>query len=320
MAGTPTATRKEHHDLSLAVWTREEENIARLKSVLRSSMNPMKNAGEDLTNIITKVVSPAEVQKAVCNQDDSGQQAYVKFVEERIWARMKKVQLKMWKRARRSMKHKLAGEVVELRYDRSLFARMLIVARSRPEINLKEGIGQHEFTCLLRTLFTVSGELLPSTDKSKLMAILEELPNKSSGDQQPQDVTNDTAPFPLRNVTVVDGMAVVQVMGKPPWVNTCTQWADHFTATLDSKFSDCDEVHLVFDRYYLPTSLNEATRERRQGGKSATAYRVADDTPVGKVSAKQFLSSNTTKDELTVYLANKALRHFEGKPTVFIMT
>jgi len=78
-----------------------------------------------------------------------------------------------------------------------------------------------------------------------------------------------------------------------------------------------DEVHLVFDRYDLPTSLKEATRERRQGGKPATAYHVEDNVPVGKVSAKQFLSSTTTKNELTVYLA---FRHFEGKPKIFIVT
>jgi len=84
MAGTSTATHKEHHDLSLAVWIRQKDNIARMKSVLRSSMNPMKGEGEDLTNIITKVVMPAEVQKDVCNQDDTGQQAYAKFVDEHI--------------------------------------------------------------------------------------------------------------------------------------------------------------------------------------------------------------------------------------------
>ncbi len=38
------------------------------------------------------------------------------------------------------------------------------------------------------------------------------------------------------------------------------------------------------------------------------------------MSAKQFLSSTTTKDELTVYLARKALHHFEGKSTAFIVT
>ena len=83
VAGTSTATRKEHHDLSLAVWTRQEENIARTKSaeILHESY---EDEGKDLTNIITKVVMPAEVQKDVCNQDGIGQQAYAKFVEEHI--------------------------------------------------------------------------------------------------------------------------------------------------------------------------------------------------------------------------------------------
>ena len=85
---------------------------------------------------------------------------------------MKKVQLKMWKGVRKTVKHRVADQVVELKDDRSLFARMLIVARSRPEINLKESIGQHEFTSLPRAFFSVSGGLLPATDKNMLMAIL----------------------------------------------------------------------------------------------------------------------------------------------------
>jgi len=81
----------------------------------------------------------------------------------------------------------VGDQVVEHKDDRSLFARMLIVARSRPEMNLKKIIGQHEFTSLPRALFTVSGELLPGTDKSKLMAVLEDLLNKISVDLQPED-------------------------------------------------------------------------------------------------------------------------------------
>ena len=55
---------------------------------------------------------PADVQKDVCNQEDIGQQKYANFVEEHIntnevsiWARMKKVQLKIWKSARKSVKY-----------------------------------------------------------------------------------------------------------------------------------------------------------------------------------------------------------------------
>jgi len=72
MAGSQSATRKEHHDLSTTVWARQEDNIRRLKNVIRESMNPMTHEGEDLTNIITNVVMPAEVQKDVCNQDEIG--------------------------------------------------------------------------------------------------------------------------------------------------------------------------------------------------------------------------------------------------------
>ncbi len=98
------------------------------------------------------------------------------------------------------------------------------------------------------------------------------------------------------------------------------QWADHFTAILDSKTKEYDEVHLVFDRYDLPTSLKEATRERRPGWQASHAYHVEDSTPVGKMTAKQFLSCTTTKDELTVYLAKKSLDHFHGTTKVFIVT
>ena len=130
------------------------------------------------------------------------------------------------------MKHNVADKVVELKDDRLLFACMLIVACSRPEMNLKESIGQLEFTSFPQALLTLSGELLPCTDKSKLMAVLEDLQNKIGVDLQPEDVTKDIVPLTPRKATVIDGMTIVQAMGKPPWVITCAQWADHFIATL----------------------------------------------------------------------------------------
>jgi len=96
-------------------------------------------------------------------------------------------------------------------------------------------------------------------------------------------------------VTVIDGMAVVQAMGKPHWVKTCAQWAGYFTATLDSKCIDYDEVHLVFDRYDIPTSPKEATRQT-PGWHACYYHHVTDNTPISKMSAKQFLSSTTTQD------------------------
>ena len=84
--------------------------------------------------------------------------------------------------------------------------------------------------------------------------------------------------------------------------------ADHFIATLESKVKEYEEIHLVFDRYDLLISLKAATRQSRQGDRAATVYRVEDNTPVGKVSAKQFLSSVSTKNEFTVYKLSTSTR------------
>ena len=68
-----------------------------------------------------------------------------------------------------------------------------------------------------------SGELMPSTNKSKLMGLREELANKSGVDWQPEEVTNGTAPVPPRKVTVIaciDGMTFVQATSKPTWEKT----------------------------------------------------------------------------------------------------
>jgi hypothetical protein len=330
MAGSSLPAQKKHHDLSAAVWTRQEENniiIHRLKNVIQRLINPMTYDGEDLVNIVTKVVVPSEVKNDICSQAEIGQKKYNEFVEERInktevsvWARMKKVQLKMWKSTRKAVKHNTANKIVELKDDRALFARMLIVARSRSEINLKEAIGQHEFTAFPRALFAMDGSLLPCTDKSKLMNILEGLPSQVPVVDTQQTDQGTTEEVSTKKVIVVDGMAVVQAMGKPTWVQTCGQWAEHFLATLENQTKDYDEIHLVFDRYDVSNSLKEATRKRRQGCKPATVFLVEDCTPVGKLSVKQFLSSTTTKDALTVYLANKALHHYSARSKVFVAT
>jgi len=68
---------------------------------------------------------------------------------------------------------------------------MTIVARSRPELNLKEASWQHDFTFVPRALFAIEGKLLPCTDKSNFMSILDELPNhdKSTDSQQAESAT-----------------------------------------------------------------------------------------------------------------------------------
>ena len=50
-----------------------------------------------------------------------------------------------------------------------------------------------------------------------------------------------------------------------------------------------------------------------------TVYHVEEIKPVGKISAKQFIASKTTKYELTGYLAHKTLSHYKGSSKIFLV-
>ena len=73
--------------------------------------------------------------------------------EVNLWSPLKKLNLKTWKTAQKMVRHQLEDKIVELKEDRSLFARLLIVARSRPEINLQDAIGRYEFTVTFHVCF-----------------------------------------------------------------------------------------------------------------------------------------------------------------------
>ena len=140
-------------------------------------------------------------------------------------------------------------KVIELKEDRSLFARMMVVCKSRPEIDIKEAVGLYEFSVVPRSMFAADGTMFHCSTKSALMDILEKLPDRSTASNMEQDdsVLTETADAPMK-VSIVDGMAEVQAIEKPDWIKNCSHLADHFTAQIFEKYSHTNELRLIFDR------------------------------------------------------------------------
>ena len=65
---------------------------------------------------------------------------------------MKKRKFCTWKSNAKKVNVSTNKKLIELREDRSLFARIMMVCRSRPEIDIKETLGLYEYTgrCLQR--------------------------------------------------------------------------------------------------------------------------------------------------------------------------
>jgi hypothetical protein len=314
MADLPKTKAKHHHEFTEAKVKQQEMNVMDLKHTIDTFTNPFADGCDQLINMVTKAVLPEKIQADINKRIEIGEERFVQFVSERIvtnnvnlWAPMKKLKLQMWSSVGKKVTLKDGDKIVELKEDRALFARMLVVSKSR-DTDLKQVVGTYELSVVPRALFAADGSMLHATSKSDLMSILEGLPEDIQvleGDPK-YDTPADSI---CKRVAVVDGMADLQSLNKPEWISNCSDLANHFIDKHQQRYSEYDEVHLVFDRYDIGESLKTSTRERRLGGTKAVAYHITDTTSIARVSMHNLLAHIKTKDELTAYLAHKVLAH-----------
>lgn len=79
----------------------------------------------------------------------------------------KKQKLLTWKTTRKKTKVTVDNKVVELQEDRCLFARMMMVCKLRPEINIAEAGGVYEISLVPRSLFASDGSMLHCSIESE---------------------------------------------------------------------------------------------------------------------------------------------------------
>ena len=79
---------------------------------------------------------------------------------EILWSPMKKQKLLKWKTTGKKTKVIVDNKVVGLQEDRCLFARIIMVCKSRTEINIAEAVEVYEFSLVPRSLFASDGSML----------------------------------------------------------------------------------------------------------------------------------------------------------------
>lgn len=306
----------QHHCLSQAKVTRQEKAIRQLKEVLASShlfrreyeSSPNINSNH-MIKIVSNEIIADDVQESILCTEQKGQEAYQKFVEERLigdgnlWDRMTKVKLKTWTAAARNIKLKVGSENMTLKATTSLFARLLVIARSsREDVDLAKVIGIHEFAYTNNILMQPSGCLHPTNDKSMVIHLLKDLVHTNSN----AEPTATHMEYEKLRCLVVDGMAVVQELMASKRFSTCKDFGISYVKLIGSRAKGYDQVRVIFDNYTKVSSLKEATRERRRAkAKVVKSYVVEDSTQIK--DQKSFLASNSTKASLTVYLAQKLI-------------
>ena len=211
IAEVSSKTQGHHHNLTTAVLAREEKGVAQLTATIERFTNPFSDIHTDLLNLVTKVVMPQTVKEDLCEQSEIGRRLFerVQSGKVNLWSPMKKRNLLTWKTSAKVVKVTAADKIVELQEDRSLFARMMMVCKSRPQIDIKETVGQYEFSIVPQSLFAADGTMLHCASKSNLMSILEKL-NDNRNNRRVAGPNEDQM-----KVAIVDGMAEVQLLASP---------------------------------------------------------------------------------------------------------
>ena len=139
-------------------------------------------------NFITNAYVPQEYVPQILDIENTGQKLYKDYVSERIngdislWAPVKKENNKMFMSGNKKSTVKIRDKAVDLKETKDLYGRLMVLARSNRDIDQKQAVGNYEFTQTPRALFTPNGDILPCTDKSKLIHLLEKIA-KGTADQ-----------------------------------------------------------------------------------------------------------------------------------------
>ena len=304
MVGMTATLCHRHHYLTTASLSRREKNVRKLVEVLKPS-NPFADKSTRLYNIMTKQVIPEQIEKDILNMEERGQQSLQCFVQDRIlgntnlWDRMTKIKYLNWVDACKTIKLKSNHEQFELKATNSLFARMLMIAKSSRQIDLQQVVENYEFTAINTCLLNIDGSLIPCTNKSELIHVLEGLTDHGENEVLAPDY-RDT-------YLIIDGMSVVHEIMSSVSLSNCKQLGEAFSRTIESRCKGYEGGRVIFDNYIKQSSIKDNIRYHQAGvRKSAAGFKVEDTTPI--FDTKVFLASNETKDCLTIYLAEKVLQ------------
>ena len=125
-------------------------------------------------NVLSKAVLAKDATVDTLNNHEIGKEMYQEFVEERIkgstsvWAKLKKRKLKTFQIQSKVVKCKVGEKIVQIKEERSLVTRFLIMSRRRDEIDLRDIIGNYELSVVPQALFLQDGKPHPCLDKYKV--------------------------------------------------------------------------------------------------------------------------------------------------------
>ena len=156
--------RDEHHQLTGSKKARIETNCTKVSHVF--SEHDATFEGEDsVYKIFTKKVLPSDVADHFLKAKEIGQTKYEEFVKEKhevegsIWDTIKKEKIATFVSNNKGFTVIINNETYQIKEERKLLNRFLVVSRKRPDLDLPIELGKYEFFVTPPSMFASDGTL-----------------------------------------------------------------------------------------------------------------------------------------------------------------
>lgn len=70
-----------------------------------------------------------------------------------------------WKTTGKTVRLPKKDKIIELKEDQCLFVQMMVICKSRPQIDIKDTVGIYEFLVVPRSMFVADGNMLHCSAK-----------------------------------------------------------------------------------------------------------------------------------------------------------
>ena len=189
-------------------------------------------------------------------------------------------------------RHKFKQKTDIIKADGDLFRRLLVAMEAGREIDVDKLLMQ-ELCSMSLALATNDGCLRPA-NKAQLLSLLGE------------DVSHTNLPKSQASTCIImDGMTMVQALGKPKGAETFGDYASIFSVAINANFRDLhNRVDVVFDSY-KDISIKEAARQRRTGKTGSIRREISSRDLKLPVQRKPFIDLIDDKESLAVFRKNE---------------
>ena len=292
--GQRVAIRK---DLTNSRMTKDTIDVHNIISTISNMTNPFDNDPEvgagDLVHLSSGVIASPELTDLI-TAHKKGDDEFIAFSRECLQGEvdlnetLKKQKLKKFSDASKPKTVVLKGNTVNVKSDRELLARLVVIDRVR-NIDHRHMLS-YCFGQFPLSVATCEGCLI-KTNKAKLLHVLEAGPDVSP-----------VVEIPRGSVWIIDGMAMLQQMSPKNMPQNMCQLAEKILKQLVylASINGSTAIHFVTDRY-PEVSIKNAERKHRAESGSKKINISKPDQPIPK-QWKKYLAHSYNKENLVKFL------------------